>query len=261
MLRKDYIDGDLLKRKLSELDQLNIHTRIKERYYNTSEWNLADRLDGLLAVEIDKLIKLYLQHNNPALYKISRECPSFCRKLDSLMIVGFVGGDKLCGFYTEERGRRYSKIVQSLAITVKFDSLPQKPPIILNRIGAVSSFKLLDDWVTNSLGTIPELKPLITKIRTIQNGILKSEYRRINDKVSNLYVICDSKTPYSYTTEFKGRKDIITVEDLFDYDPELFIYYCKSKGIKNYLKTWKKPGDIEKEVSLDSIVEKLKNIL
>lgn len=177
------------------------------------------------------------------------------------MTVGFVGRDRLCGFYTEERGGKYNKIVQSLAITVNFDSLPQKPPIILNRIGAVSSFKLLDDWVTNNLGNLPELRPLITKIRTIQNGILKSEYRRINDKVSSLYVVTDSKTPYSYTTEFKERKNIITVEDLFDYDPELFIYYCKSKGIKNYLKTWKKPGDIEKEVSLDSIVEKLKKIL
>lgn len=261
MLRKDYIKDNLLTRKLTDLDLANIHTKIKERYYTLSEWNLADTLGKRLAVEVDKLIKLYVLHNNPALYKINKRCPSFCSKLDNLTVTGFASGDKQGGFYTEERGGVYNKIVKSIALNVSFDSLVQKPPIILNRFGAMSSFKLLNDWVTSSMGTIPELKPLITKIRTIQNGIIKSEYKRINDKVSSLYIVSDSKTPYSYTTEFKGRKNIVTVEDLFDFDPELFLYYCSSKGIKSYLKTWKMPSEPGKEDDLDSMVERVKKIL
>lgn len=83
----------------------------------------------------------------------------------------------------------------------------------------------------------------------------------MNDKLSDLFIVSSEKYPYIYTIDFKNRKDLVTVEDLFDFDPELFISFCRSKGIMSYLKTWRKSVSIERGDDLDSMIEKLKNIL
>lgn len=259
MLRKDQIKKNVLEKKISTYDLLNIHRKVREWYYNMSEWNAADKLKKLLAVEIDKIIELYVQYNNPALYRIYKKYPTLCRKLDSFVVSVFMI-DSEQDNYTEESGGRFEKIVQSLDITISFDSLAQKPPTISDRFSGIYRFSMLDSWVTKNFKKIPELKPLITKIRTIQNGIIREEYKRINDKVSDIYAVL-GEIPYSFSTDFKDGSCIVTIGDLFDFDPELFLYYCRSEGIKHYLKTWEKQDDVEKDDSLYSIIEKLKKIL
>lgn len=133
--------------------------------------------------------------------------------------------------------------------------------MIISEFVSLSSFMSLNNWVTSNIDKIPEVRPIITRIRTLQNEIFKISYRRVNDKLSDLFIVSSDKYPYSYTIDFKNRKDLLTVEDLFDFDPELFISFCRSKGIMSYLKTWRKSVSIERGDDLDSMIEKLKNIL
>lgn len=262
MLKKEYIKKDILKRKLSARDRYSISNYIKERYYNLSKWDATDSYDKL-AIEMSELINLYIRHVNPALYEIYQKHPSICKTLDGITIVGFINNSKLESIYTEEKSARYrySKAIIPINITVDFSKILNKPPVIISEFGNLSSFMLLNNWVTSNIDKIPEVRPIITRIRTLQNEIFKINYRRVNDKLSDLFIVSSDKYPYSYTTDFKDRKDLLTVEDLFDFDPELFISFCRSKGIRGYLKTWEKSVSIEESDDLDSKIEKLKNIL
>lgn len=260
MLKKEYIRYDVLRRKLSVRDRYIIANYIKERYYNLSEWDATESHDKL-AVEMIELIKLYIRHVNPVLYEIYQKHPSICKTLDGISIIGFINSSNLDSIYTEEKSEKYSKAVVPINITVDFSKVSEKPPVIINEFGNLSSFMLLNNWVTTNIDKIPEVRPIITRIRTLQNEIFKISYRRVNDKLSDLFIVSSDKYPYAYTIDFKNRKDLLTVEDLFDFDPELFISFCKSKGIRNYLKTWKGSVSIERGDDLDSMIEKLKNIL
>lgn len=260
MLKKEYIKEDILKRNLSVRDRYSISNYIKERYHNLSKWDATDSYDKL-AIEMSELIKLYIRHVNPALYEIYQKHPSICKTLDGINIVGFINNSKLESIYTEEKSTRYSKAVIPINITVDFSKILNKPPVIISEFGNLSSFMLLNNWVTSNIDKIPEVRPIITRIRTLQNEIFKISYRRVNDKLSDLFIVSSEKYPYTYTIDFKNRKDLLTVEDLFDFDPELFISFCRSKGIMSYLKTWRKSVSIERGDDLDSMIEKLKNIL
>lgn len=260
MLKKEYIREDVLRRKLSVRDRYIICSYIKERYHNLSEWDATESHDKL-AVEMKKLIELYITHNNPALYEIYQKHPSICETLDGISIIGFINGSKLNSIYTEEKSEKYSKAVVPINITIDFSKMSKKPPVIISEFVSLSSFMSLNNWVTSNIDKIPEVRPIITRIRTLQNEIFKISYRRVNDKLSDLFIVSSDKYPYSYTIDFKNRKDLLTVEDLFDFDPELFIRFCRSKGIMSYLKTWRKSVSIERGDDLDSMIEKLKNIL
>lgn len=260
MLKKEYIREDVLRRKLSVRDRYIICNYIKERYHNLSEWDATESHDKL-AVEMKKLIELYIIHNNPALYEIYQKHPSICETLDGISIIGFINSNKLDSIYTEEKSEKYSKAVVPINITVDFSKMSKKPPVIISEFVSLSSFMSLNNWVTSNIDKIPEVSPIITRIRTLQNEIFKISYRRVNDKLSDLFIVSSDKYPYSYTIDFKNRKDLLTVEDLFDFDPELFISFCRSKGIMSYLKTWRKSVSIERGDDLDSMIEKLKNIL
>lgn len=263
MLKKEYIKEQVLKKKLSVQDRYFIHEKIKERYYNLSKWNTADSYGKLLAVELDKLIKLYIKHINPALYEIYQKHPSICKTLKGIVISGFINLDKLASIYTEEKSKNYSKAVIPINITVEFSKiLGEEPPIINDRFGSLSDFIVLNDWIISNIDKVPEVRSIITKIRTLQNKILEINYRRVNDKISDLYNVGSGGNLYAYSIDFKNRKDLLTVEDLFDFDPELFISYCRSKGIMGYLKNWKKPTTAVKDGdSLECLIEKLKKIL
>lgn len=260
MLKKEYIKEDVLRRNLSVRDRYIICNYLKERYYNLSEWDATESHDKL-AVEMKKLIELYTIHNNPALYEIYQKHPSICKTLDGISIIGFINGSKLDSIYTEEKSEKYSKAVVPINITIDFSKMSKKPPVIISEFVSLSSFMSLNNWVTSSIDKIPEVRPIITRIRTLQNEIFKISYRRVNDKLSDLFIVSSDKYPYTYTIDFKNRKDLVTVEDLFDFDPELFISFCRSKGIRSYLKTWEKSVSIENGDDLDSMIEKLKNIL
>ena len=260
MLKKEYIKEDVLKRKLSVRDRYVICSYIRERYYNLSEWDAAGSHDKL-AIEMKKLIELYTIHINPALYEIYQKHPSICETLDCISIVGFINSSKLDSIYTEEKSEKYSKAVIPINITVDFSKMSEKPPVIVSEFVSLSSFMSLNNWVTSNIDKIPEIRPIITRIRTLQNEIFKISYRRVNDKLSDLFIVSSDKHPYAYTTDFKNRKDLLTIEDLFDFDPELFISFCRFKGIRSYLKTWKESVSIEREDDLDSMIEKLKKIL
>lgn len=260
MLKKEYIKEDVLRRNLSVRDRYIICNYIKERYHNLSEWDATESHDKL-AVEMKKLIELYIIHNNPALYEIYQKHPSICKTLDGISIIGFINSNKLDSIYTEEKSEKYSKAVVPINITIDFSKMSKKPPVIVSEFVSLSSFMSLNNWVTSSIDKIPEVRPIITRIRTLQNEIFKISYRRVNDKLSDLFIVSSDKYPYAYTIDFKNRKDLVTVEDLFDFDPELFISFCRSKGIRSYLKTWEKSVSIERDDDLDSMIEKLKNIL
>ena len=117
MLKKEYIREDVLRRKLSVRDRYIICNYIKERYHNLSEWDATESHDKL-AVEMKKLIELYIIHNNPALYEIYQKHPSICETLDGISIIGFINSNKLDSIYTEEKSEKYSKAVVPINITV-----------------------------------------------------------------------------------------------------------------------------------------------
>ena len=262
MLKKEYIKEHVLGKRLSVPDKYLILEKIKERYYNLSEWNTVDEYEKLLAIELDKLIGLYIMETNPALYEIHQKHPSICKTLSGIVITGFINTGNLAPIYTEERSKIFSKAVIPLNITVNFRLLSKEPPIINSRYISMSDFMSLNSWVTSNINKNPEVRPIISRVRTLQNKILETNYRRVNDKISDLFVVGTGGNPYSYTVEFKERKDLSTVEDLFDFDPELFISYCRSKGIRGYLKSWNKPTTTAKdEESLECMIEKLKRVL
>ena len=60
MLKKEYIKENLLKRKLTVQDEHLIHEKIREWYYESSEWNIKGGYEKLLAIEMKKLIELYI---------------------------------------------------------------------------------------------------------------------------------------------------------------------------------------------------------
>lgn len=263
MLKKEYIKENLLKRKLTVQDEHLIHEKIREWYYESSEWNIKGGYEKLLAIEMKKLIELYIMDTNPALYKIYQKHPTTCKTLNGIVIIGFINTGRLVSIYTEEKSKTFSKAVIPLNITVNFGLLSSKePPIINSRFCSMSDFMSLNNWVTSNINKIPEVRPIITRVRTLQNKILEINYRRVNDKISDIYVVDGEDNPYSYTRSFKNRKDLSTVEDLFDLDPELFISFCRSKGIMGYLKSWEEPTTTTKDGdSLECLIEKLKRIL